>query len=125
MIQFASGEPPEGFDLGDDHYQRLHRPLLTATWRVDEKGYPVAVFCRLVHGEQWPDGVTSLPRLDQEGTSLTFWLTTERDFAPHDMLCEDVAFYQGEGINFTWAFSMAGVSPPAHIQPIVWPSPLH
>lgn len=124
MIQFATGQPPDAFDLGEDRYRRQRRPLLTATWRVDDKGYPVAIFCRLVHGEQWPNAVMTLPRLDLEGTALTFWLTTERNFAPHDMLCDDVAFYQAEETNFAWAFSMTGVSPPAFIQPIVWPSPL-
>lgn len=123
LVQFARGEPPDAFEIGGDRYARLRRPLMTATWRVDDGGYPVAVFCRAAPGEQWPADVESLPRLERQGTALTFWLTTERCFAPHDILCDDVAFYQAGPLHFAWAFSMANVSAPTMAPAIVWPRP--
>ncbi len=119
IIHFTPDPPPAEFDFGGDHYQLLRRPLISAAWRVDGQGYPVAAFCRLVPGERWPADIQTLPRLTWEGETLVFWLTTERHFEAHDLLCDDVFLYHAGAANFAFAFSLEGVSYPHSVQPLV------
>ena len=121
VISFAPGTPPEFFDIGEDHYELLAHPRITATWRVDEDAYPVAVTCRLEPGEEWPIDVTRLPRVDWDGNAMISWLTTERNFERRDMLCDDARIYRGGSSNYAFCFSLEGISVPSNLRKIVWP----
>ena len=121
VISFAAGSPPDGFDIGEDHYTLLAHPRVSATWRVDEGAYPVAVIARLQPGEEWPLDVLRLPRVDWDGTVMTSWLTTERNFERRDVLCDDARVYRGGPSNYAFCFSLEGISAPGKVRKIVWP----
>jgi len=124
VISFAAGSPPESFDIGADQYTRLTHPRITATWRIDEAAYPVAVICRLEPGEEWPVDILRLPRVDIDGSVMTSWLTTDRNFERRDMLCDDARLYRAGPSNYAFCFSLEGISAPANLRKIVWPKPI-
>jgi hypothetical protein len=121
VISFAAGAPPEWFDIGEEHYTLLAHPRVTATWRVDEDAYPVAVISRLEPGEEWPIDILRLPRVEWDGKVMISWLTTERNFERRDMLCDDARIYRAGPSNYAFCFSLEGISAPSNLRKIVWP----
>ncbi|MEO7715257.1 MAG: hypothetical protein ABIY70_03585 [Capsulimonas sp.] len=121
VIGFATGDPPPSFDVADSQYERLPSPKITATWRVDEQSYPVAIFCRLAPGHSWPADIEMLPRMTWENDRLVFWLTTERDFEHRDLLCDDAVLYRSGPHSYAFCFSLLGIHHPSVGHPLVWP----
>lgn len=121
VISFAAGSPPDTFDIGEETYTLLAHPRITATWRVDENAYPVAVTCRLEPGEEWPTDVLRLPRIDWDGNAMISWLSTDRNFERRDTLCDDSRIYRAASSNYAFCFSLDGIAAPSNLRKIVWP----